>query len=99
MGRARGLANDERATVHALIKRRWSYEQSQLKSRGASLKLSEETLKRHAAETKREWKDNGRVAAYDFSPNRRGRRGRPTARTIELQDSYRETIESFAYAS
>ena len=85
MGRGKDLTNNERATVHTLMKKNWNYEQNQFKHRGRSLtlkecemygvRLSEQSLKRYAAEmkaqeefAKKEWKDNGRVAGYDFSP-------------------------------
>ena len=86
MGRGKDLTNNERATVHTLMKKNWNYEQNQFKHRGRSLtlkecemygvRLSEQSLKRYAAEmkaqeefAKKEWKDNGRVAGHDFSPN------------------------------
>ena len=60
MGRGKDLTNNERATVHTLMKKNWSYEQSQFKHKGRSLTLKEceeygvrlsvETLKRYAAE-------------------------------------------------
>ena len=68
------------------------------------MRLSVQTLKRYAAETKaqeafakKEWKDNGHVAGHDFSLNRKGRRGRPTLPT-DAKDSHRKTIERYAYA-
>ena len=62
MGRGKDLTNIERATVHTLMKKSWSYEQNQLKHKGRSLilkeceeygvRLSVQTLKRYAAEIK-----------------------------------------------
>ena len=62
MGRGKDLTNNERATVHTLMKKNWNYEQSQFKRRGRSLtlkecemygvRLSEQSLKRYAAEMK-----------------------------------------------
>ena len=115
MGRGKDLTNNERATVHTLMKKNWNYEQNQFKHRGRSLtlkecemygvRLSEQSLKRYAAEmkaqeafSKKEWKDNGRMAGHDFSLNRKGRCGRPTLLTDELKDSYRKIIERYAYS-
>ena len=60
MGKGRDLTNNERATVHTLMKKNWNYEQNQFKHRGRSLtlkecemygvRLSEQSLKRYAAE-------------------------------------------------
>ena len=62
MGRGKDLTNNERATVHTLMKKNWNYEQNQFKHRGRSLtlkecemygvRLSEQSLKRYAAEMK-----------------------------------------------
>ena len=58
MGRGKDLTNNERATVHTLMKKNWNYEQNQFKHRGRSLtlkecemygvRLSEQSLKRYA---------------------------------------------------
>ena len=68
------------------------------------MRLSAQKLKRYTAEmkaqeafAKKEWKDNGHVAGHDFSPNRKGRCGRPTLLTDALKDSYRKIIERYAY--
>ena len=57
MGRGKDLTNNERATVHTLMKKNWNYEQNQFKHKGRSLTLKEceeygvrlsvETLKCH----------------------------------------------------
>ena len=62
MGRGKDLTNNERTTVHTLMKKNWNYEQNQFKHKGRSLTLKEcemygvrlsvETLKRYAAEMK-----------------------------------------------
>ena len=62
MGRGKDLTNNERATVHTLMKKNWNYEQNQFKHKGRSLtlkecetygvRLSEQSLKRYAAEMK-----------------------------------------------
>ena len=62
MGRGKDLTNNERTTVHSLMKKNWNYEQNQFKHRGRSLtlkdceeygvRLSDPTLKRYAAEMK-----------------------------------------------
>ena len=56
----RDLNNNERTTVHSLIKKHWNYDQNQFKHKRRSLMLKEceeygvrlsvETLKRYAAE-------------------------------------------------
>ena len=58
MGRGKDLTNNERATVHTLMKKNWNYEQNQFKHKGRSLtlkecgmygvRLSEQSLKRYA---------------------------------------------------
>ena len=113
MGRGKNLTNNERATVHTLMKKNWSYEQNPFKHKGRSLtlkecemygvRLSEQSLKRYAAGMKAQeafskWKDNGRMAGHDFSPNRKGRCGRPTLLTDELKDLYRKIIERYAHS-
>ena len=56
MGKGRDLTNNERTTVHSLMKKNWNYEQNQFKHKGRSLalkecemygvRLSEQSLKR-----------------------------------------------------
>ena len=65
MGRGKDLTNNERTTVHSLMKKNWNYEQNQFKHKGRSLTLKEcemygvrlsvETLKRYAAEMSTEY--------------------------------------------
>ena len=41
MGRGKDLTNNERTTVHTLMKKNWNYEQNQFKHKGRSLTLKE----------------------------------------------------------
>ena len=41
MGRGKDLTNNERTTVHSLMKKNWNYEQNQFKHKGRSLTLKE----------------------------------------------------------
>ena len=65
MGKGKDLTNNERTTVHTLMKKNWNYEQNQFKHKGRSLTLKEceeygvrlsvETLKRYAGEMSTEY--------------------------------------------
>ena len=41
MGRGKDLTNNERTTVHTLMKKNWNYEQNQFKPKGRNLTLKE----------------------------------------------------------
>ena len=56
MGRGKDLTNNERTTVHTLMKKNWNYEQNQFKHKGRSLDLKECEMYGVRLETRRDIK-------------------------------------------